>query len=242
MSNTPIAPAAVMRRDNVETILPLMPNQLGLLLFGDQSQGRDPGFLQVEVDVEGELDHKRWSGAWQAAVDRHQSLRASVRHRAGGDPMAIVWKDVPVEVEFEDWTALAPSAQADALEAFLTSDREQGLDLTKPPAMRITTITLGPTHHHVVWTCHHLFLDGWSSAVVFEDVMDHYAGRAASTPIATDSLRSFVQLRLEGPSTDTEEYWEDRLRGLGLSRRLDRATPTATQFCGDPRDDLSVAV
>ena len=49
MSNTPIAPVEVMRRDNVETILPLMPNQLGLLLFGCAGVEPDPNQLPVRA-------------------------------------------------------------------------------------------------------------------------------------------------------------------------------------------------
>jgi hypothetical protein len=53
---------------------------------------------------------------------------------------------------------------------FLEEDRQQGFNLKKPPLIRLTLIQLSPQKYYLIWTQHHIILDGWSSGLVIREL------------------------------------------------------------------------
>src|SRR3546814_6476094 len=77
-----------------------------------------------------------------------------------------------------DWNGAANwRAQLDAL---LAQDRDQAFDIKKPPLMRLALVRLAPARHCIVWTRHHLTVDGWSLGIILDEVFTLYKiGRAS---------------------------------------------------------------
>lgn len=206
-------------RKNVEDVLPLLANQHVLVLFSGLPGDEDPGFLQVRFTLTGTLDEQRFTEAWGRVVAQHPALRASIHERDGRPPLAVVRRTVAVPVDVRDWRSLDPQEQAEALESLLGEDRQRGLDFAVAPAMRVSVVRMTDTRAEVVWTCHHILIDGWSSAIVLEDLMEAYHSLGAGSappgrPERQDALRSFVQWVTGRDSAATEDYWRRRLDGF----------------------------
>lgn len=211
--------------DNVADVLTLLPLQRALLLLGE-SKDEDPGLLQVRCVIEGPLQPDTLRTAWETAVTWHPALRMSVWSPESGDPKAIVWKKVVTPWEYRD--------QAGALSSeFLESDRKRGIDVEALPPWRITLTRSGATRHELTWTCHHVFFDGWSSAVVLEDAMSIYrhlaAGEAAPSP-PPQKLRDFYNARHDGAGPTLEAWWRQYLAGFAGNPTLPggREAPRST--------------
>jgi len=245
MTNNAASGSSVAARDasngraNVEDVLPLLPNQLALMLVRDRAT-EDPGFLQVRYRLEGPLDVARYEQAWQSAISWHPALRTSVRSRDDGDPLAIVWRRVELPVVFEDWRS--DSDQQTRFEGLLRSDRDRGVDVTDAPTMRLHLIRTQDEIYEAIWTCHHLYVDGWSAAVVLEDVMSHYRGRsrAAVSQIAppADGLRSYVQWALAQDEAELREYWIRTLDGYTGSPPLRLGSPLEESGFGEYTSEI----
>ena len=206
-------------RKNVEDVLPLLANQHVLVLFSGLPGDEDPGFLQVRCTLTGTLDEQRFIQAWGRVVGQHPALRASIHERDGRPPLAVVRRTVAVPVDVRDWRSLDPQEQATALESLLAEDRRRGLDFAVAPTMRVSLIRMTDTRAEVVWTCHHILIDGWSSAIVLEDLMAAYHSLGAGSappvrPVRQDALRSYVQWVTGRDSAATEGYWRRRLDGF----------------------------
>ncbi|MGI9667164.1 MAG: condensation domain-containing protein [Acidimicrobiia bacterium] len=201
-------------KSNVEDILPLLPNQMALLLYRDL-EPEDPGFLQVRFRVEGPLDIQRYEHAWQDVMAQHPALRMSVKVRDAGKPLAIVWKRAELPIEVEDWRDVE-DVRGRILET-LRSDRQAGIDLARAPAMRLGLYRTADEVYEAVWTCHHLNVDGWSAAVVLEDVMSSYrsggTGNGTIQSSSSRALRSYVQWMSEQSQDDLRAYWTQSLAG-----------------------------
>lgn len=198
---------------NVEDILPLLPNQMALLLYRDP-ETEDRGFLQVRYRIEGPLDVPRYKRAWQQTVAEHAALRMSVKVRDSGQPLAIVWKHSELPIEIEDWRTVEHPDEH--MSAKLLSDREAGIDLAVSPAMRLGIYRIADELYEAVWTCHHLNVDGWSAAVVLEDVMSNYRGEPAestSRSSGASALRSYTLWMLGQDEHNTRDFWTRSLAG-----------------------------
>ncbi|WP_345521576.1 condensation domain-containing protein [Streptomyces echinatus] len=57
-----------------------------------------------------------------------------------------------------------PQGRARTCDRLLAEDREAGIDLGTAPLMRLTLIRLAADRVRLVWTFHHVLLDGWSAS------------------------------------------------------------------------------
>ncbi|GLW91316.1 hypothetical protein Aglo03_21320 [Actinokineospora globicatena] len=163
----------------VADVLPLTPMQAGMIFHG-LSQGRTGSgqgayFQQTAFVLEDIDDLDRLAAAWREVVDRAAILRSSVVWEGVAEPVSLVHQHVDLPIAQLDWTG---RDRATLLDALLEQDQRTGFDLATPPLMRLTLAALGGGRVQVLWTFHHVLLDGWSIFGVLSDVAQAYAGRA----------------------------------------------------------------
>lgn len=167
--------------EQVETMLPLSPLQEGML-FHAASGDRTSYFEQFTYHLMGDLDPLRFEASWQALAQRHQLLRAAVVDLPGAGPMQIILKERPIPFERLDLTALPAAEQGVAVAALAQADRERGFDLARDPLMRVSLVQLGPRDFDVVWSSHHVILDGWSMGILQHELMELYDSAEEGRP------------------------------------------------------------
>jgi NRPS condensation-like uncharacterized protein len=118
-------------------------------------------FEQVSLDFQATLDTTALKHAWQKVVDRHSILRTSFYWEEVQKPLQVVHERVSLPWVEEDWRHLSGADLQQQIEAFLLADRVRGFELSKPPLMRMTILRLGERQWRLVWSFHHIVLDGW---------------------------------------------------------------------------------
>ena len=103
-------------------------------------------------------------------------IRRRRRCRAAAGRAAVV----PLPWAEEDWRGFPDDAQAARLQALLRIDPRSGFDLAAAPLMRVALLPRWPSDaYQLVWSTHHLCVDGWSWPLVFRDVSRAYEAYAA---------------------------------------------------------------
>ncbi len=230
-----------MNKRNIEAIYRLSPAQQALLVHRVARGVDDTGLLQVRFDLRGPLDLDAWRQAWLQLVARHAALRMTLQVADQQQPLLVQWKKAELPCTVRDWASANGSERDVRLEKHCRQDRERGLDLAQLPASRLELIHFDDDDHHVVWTCHHLLLDGWSSAIALRDLLELYHSvRQRREPVLpkTAPLRSYYQWLKTLDSAQTEQYWRAQLRGFQEPTPLGSpqghqlpATPTALTTC-----------
>ena len=158
--------------------------------------------------LEGDLDEQAFADAWQSAVDRHTTLRSGFHWDLKDQPFQVVHRQAGLTVRRDDWSG-EPDWRA-RLDTFLAEDRAQPFDLKKPPLMRIACLRLAPRRHLVVWTRHHLTVDGWSLGVILDEVFTLYkarrTGQAPSLPPAP-AFRAYVDWERATDRSAALDHW-----------------------------------
>ena len=197
----------------VETVLPLSPLQEGML-FHAMSGDRQSYLQQFTYRVTGPLDLSCFAEAWQRLVGRHQALRSAIVAPPGETPCQIVLKARPMPIRTEDLGAASRSARARTVKALAAAEREQGFDLAHDPLMRLFLIRLGEQETDVVWTSHHIILDGWSLGVAQEELMAIYRalldGQEPALPPAPP-FASHLEWLAAQDERAARRFWTDRL-------------------------------
>ncbi|MFH8989500.1 non-ribosomal peptide synthase/polyketide synthase [Streptomyces sp. NPDC017940] len=216
----------------VEDLLPLTPLQEGML-FHRLVGGPDDVYVdQADLLLEGVGDPEAFAAAWQGVTDRTPALRTSVVWEGVPVPLQVVHRSVRVPVTHLDWRELDEDELSERLDRFRTEDLARGIDLAAAPLMRLALIRLPDARLRLLWTSHHLILDGWSLAQVLSEVCEEYAVRSTGSspqPVVRRPFADYVRWLAEQDADAGRAHWSAALDGfatptpLPLDRRLGEA-------------------
>ncbi|WP_035559561.1 non-ribosomal peptide synthetase [Burkholderia sp. 9120] len=194
----------------VEDIYPATPVQQGLLFHSALESGSGLYVNQRRLTLRGELDRAALRSAWTHAVASHAILRTQFETRHGGDALQVVLRNVDLPYVEHDWSSLDTQAYETRLHAWMREDVQRGFDVERAPLLRIALFIRADGAHDLIWTDHHVLLDGWSSAQLMREVADAYeALRAGREPVKNaPPYRDYVQWRLQ--QDEGEAWWREQ--------------------------------
>nr|WP_268982560.1 non-ribosomal peptide synthase/polyketide synthase [Streptomyces sp. HF10] len=231
---------------DVADIYPLTPMQAGMLFHSLLDPAGRTYVNQVQLVLNGVTDPGALAEAWQHTADANPVLRTHLVWQETPEPLQVVRHRATVPVTHHDWSGRPADQCADDLERLLAEDREQGIDLGAAPLMRLTLIRLAPDRVRLVWTFHHVLLDGWSAAQVFDEVCERYAALTSGRRPRPTERRPFAEyLRwLAGQDTErAERHWRAALAGFQAPTELPRdrrpAEAHRASSCGTVRMTLA---
>jgi len=164
----------------VEDIYPLAPIQEGMLFHTLEAPGSGLYVSQLSVPVEG-LDSGRMVNAWRTMVQRHAVLRTGFLWQSGlARPLQIVFKHASASVVQMDWRSLDDLESRIA--AYTDAELKREFDFLNPPLARLSLIRTGEHCHQLIWTRHHILLDGWGDSLLISDWLRCYTGETLSAP------------------------------------------------------------
>ncbi|MFE7592655.1 amino acid adenylation domain-containing protein, partial [Kitasatospora sp. NPDC057512] len=209
----------------VADVYPLTPMQAGMLFHSLLDPDGDTYVNQVQLVLDGVTDPHALAEAWQRTADANAVLRTRLSWQDGAEPLQVVQHRADAPVAHHDWTG-RPADQVERDTArLLAEDRAAGIDLGGAPLLRLALIRLTPTRVRVVWTFHHVLLDGWSAAQVFDEVCERYAaltaGRAPA-PVERAPYADYLRWLAGQDGARAERYWRDTLAGFPAPTELPR--------------------
>jgi amino acid adenylation domain-containing protein len=217
---------------DLEDVYPLSATQRGIY-FQSLLMPRTSGAYveQIAFDLIGELDESAFRGAWQQVTHTHGALRTAVIRRGAPHPLQVVVRHCSLVPSFLDLRELGAERQSLRLEALIADDRAKGFDLKRPPLCRVTLVRLSDQRWRVLWTYHHLILDGWSEPMVLGAVFKAYdAIHTGLGPAAPERFpyREFVNWSESQDLHANESYWRTQLAGFVSPTNIRDTSPAVT--------------
>ncbi len=202
---------------DIEDIYPLSPTQQAMLSFALAAPDSEAGFEQMSCSLHGEIDAVAFERACQHVVDRHPILRTSFVWEQLKEPLQVVRRHVKLPFEFQDWRNIPAGKRQEQIKSFLDQDRLRGFDFTQSPVMRAALIRLTEDTHLVVWSHHHVLMDGWGVAGVVNEVFAAYevfkqGGELKLEP--SHSYRGYIEWLQQQDIAKAESFWRRVLKGF----------------------------
>jgi amino acid adenylation domain-containing protein/non-ribosomal peptide synthase protein (TIGR01720 family) len=187
---------------------------------------------QVTCVLDEALDRKALLDAWQNAVDRHAILRTGFRWQDVEQPRQEVYRRVAVAIEEIDWSARRPDDRERLWLRLLAADRQRGFDLSTTPLMRLRLVEFASNRFRLLWTFHHILLDGRSFPIILREVFTAYQARRDGQDVTLPEprlYRDYIAWLGEQDFTRSEKYWRQALGGYRapVEIRLPRAADDA---------------
>ncbi|MBH3426467.1 non-ribosomal peptide synthetase [Pseudomonas alkylphenolica] len=217
----------------IADLYPLSPMQQGMLFHARMAATTADYINQLRVPVEG-LDAERLRAAWQATVDAHDSLRSQFHWQADfAAPLQLVLREVPVPFACADLRSVA--GQPQAVEQLATQVREAGFALDRAPLLRLDLARTGKQQYQMIFTSHHILMDGWSNAQLLGEVLQRYAGETVAAPAGR--YRDYIEWLQRRDGAANEAFWREQLQTfegptlLGQAIVGDADSPAAGDHC-----------
>ncbi|KKC04166.1 non-ribosomal peptide synthetase [Mycobacterium nebraskense] len=194
----------------IEDVLALSPLQEGLFALSRLAEdGIDLYCMQFVVDIDGPVDLELLHRSAQVMLDRHPNLRAAFWDRDVPKPVQIV----PTQAVLP-WSERASSPTE--FDAIARSERRRPFNLSRGPALRVVLLTVpGETRHRMIFTAHHILVDGWSLAVFFTEMLAIYrAGGSADGLPTPRPYRDYIAWLARQDRAAAIAQWTEYLRGV----------------------------
>lgn len=211
------------RHPQLRAILPATPAQEGMV-FTQQRDGLGQGVYvqQLEIQLRGTVSLAEVQERFRHLGLRHEALRTSFELSGNGQVLQLVHARAEMPV-----TAVQLPAQAEsetAWQAFVQADARRGFELSQAPLSRVSVLT-GPTSSRVLWTHHHLIMDGWSLPIVLHELsLDAAALQALPAPASRAPFWDWlVTERAPDRQQQRQAEWQRRYAGHSPAPRLAEA-------------------
>ena len=225
--------------EEIEDIYPLSPVQEIMLSHMLYAPDSEIGFEQTFCTLHGALNFSAFERAWQRVIDEHSILRTAFIIDKLDEPLQLVRKRVPLSLKQYDWRGMSAEQQQGALEAYLQEDRRSGFDFSSAPLMRLTVIFVADDRQYIVWSIHHLIIDGWCTSLILNKVFALYEAYSEGRSIhlqRTRPFRDYIAWLKQQDMTLAEQYWRRRLAGfkaptrLRIERKVERERPEQASY------------
>jgi amino acid adenylation domain-containing protein/non-ribosomal peptide synthase protein (TIGR01720 family) len=219
-----------MTKRKIEGIYPLSPLQRGILFHCIYDEQPGVYTVQMSCPLHGELNVDAFKEAWRRVLARHAILRTLFVWEGRDEPLQIVRSDVSMPWEDLDWRPLTCADREEGLKNYLRADRERGFQLSEAPLMRVGLVRLRDNLHHLIWTKHHLLLDGWSSLQVLWETFTLYEAIRHGKEIDLEPARAYQEylawLRQQDKEA-AESFWRQLLHAFSVPTPLPMETGNA---------------
>jgi non-ribosomal peptide synthetase component F len=204
-----------MNKKNIEAIYPLSPTQQGMLfetLFAPHSG------IHLEQSIctlQGNVSVSACEQAWQRIIARHSVLRTGFVWKEQEQPLQVVLRQAAVPLEQQDWREYSLLEQQAQLQAYLQSDRDRGFNLSQPPLMRLALFQTDENTYQLVWTYHHILMDGWCGPLLFQEFLSCYQALSQGQDLHLKPVRpykDYIAWLKQQDELQVKEFWQKNLK------------------------------
>ena len=194
----------------------------------------------VTLRLRGEVNQNELSRALELAFVRHDALRSSISE--DGESLIIAPRFTGVIEHVDLCSSIGTTAESreGTLRAAIEREGKTPFSLTRGPLARATIFRTAADEMVLLFTAHHIVMDGWSVNQLFEEIGKLYGDKSCTSanllPLLPFSSYAVLEKTRSkaGEFADNEAYWVKRFSGLApvLDLPTGRPRPTHKTYYG----------
>ncbi|MBZ9521407.1 non-ribosomal peptide synthetase [Bacillus safensis] len=205
-----------MSKQKIQKVYPLTPMQEGMLYHAMLDPNSSSYFTQLELGISGDFDLDLFEKSLNELVRTYDILRTAFVYQQLQKPRQVVLAERHIDVYREDLSHLNHQEQKKVLDQYKKQVRKQGFHLTNDLLLKVAVFQLNETNWHLIWSNHHIIMDGWSMGVLMKKLFHYYESyRNGRTPDRSQGkpYADYIQWLGKQNKQEAEDYWTERLDG-----------------------------
>ncbi|KAF1677374.1 non-ribosomal peptide synthetase [Bacillus sp. SKDU12] len=226
---------------DIENIYPLTPMQKGMLFHSLIDSASRAYFEQAAFDLKGDLDIEAFTMSLSQLADRHEILRTHFYTDWKDQPLQIVFRKKPIEITVEDIRTMKDEQRAKFIADFVQKDQARGFNLTQDALMRVSILRTEDDQARVIWSFHHILMDGWCMPLITKEVFETYYAildRRKPKREAVPPYSRYIEWLEDQDHKNASAYWQKYLNGYEGKTVLPKE-PVSNQSTGYQKQRLA---
>ena len=208
---------ALSKRD-IEDIFTLSPLQEGLLFHTLKDPKSSFYTDQNSYRLKGTVNVRHIKIAFNELVRRHSMLRTVFNYKKLAKPVQVVLKFREMTFCEEDISHFPTHEEKERfIEAFRKKDFKKGFDLSSELLMRVSIIKLAVNEYEMIWTHHHILMDGWCTGLLLKEFNIVYNSSVANKSYNLPPIvpfKNYIKWLENFNRKKATEFWTNHLKGL----------------------------
>ncbi len=176
--------------------------------------------IPLNIHMKGPLNPSKLHDAFHFMIKKHEILRTSFS-MTDTQLLQNVHGNSSFRIPLVDGSAMSISQREKKLAGILREVGAYPFDLSKPPLMKAVLVCINPFDHQLVFTIHHILIDGWGASLFFSELYDAYHALVrggvlseSTPPIQYGDVVLWQRKQLERPEIRNQTaYWKNKLKG-----------------------------
>ena len=200
----------------IEKIYNLTSMQQGMLLHDRLNKNDDAYIEQSMFVVKGNLDKDVLEKTFNKIISRYDVFRTAFVDQGVQEPIQLVLKDCHIDIIYEDISKLSDMEKEIYIKKFEENDRKKKFNLLKAPLTRVSILKLSEDTFNVVWSFHHIIMDGWCMGILIDEIFKIYNSLINGEEIElerTYPYSDYINWLDKQNQDEASKFWEEYLEG-----------------------------
>ncbi|NOQ27975.1 MAG: amino acid adenylation domain-containing protein, partial [Bacteroidales bacterium] len=217
----------------IEDICKLTPMQEGMLFHAIHDSESLAYFIQMSYRLNSEVSLDIMQKSLNELFNRHEVLRTIIIHKDVEIPIQIVLKNRECEFNYEDIRHLKSEEKEEYISNYKNKDKKRGFILDHDVLMRVSLLQINDKEYELIWSNHHIVMDGWCISIINNDFFEIYNGLLNNRTLKLNSVTPYKEYVkwLDGIDKNTSlKYWENYLSGYEEQASLPNLSKKGNEF------------
>ncbi|MGF7047827.1 fengycin family lipopeptide synthetase D [Paenibacillus sp. DS2015] len=205
-----------MKKQDIHKIYPLTNMQEGMLYFYVKGDNAEAYIEQFVFTLHGHVDLQRFEDSVNLLIERYEVLRTVFKYKKLSRNMQVVLKERKLAVPFEDLLSYSESEKLEIVRERKQKERTKGFNLSKDILLRVSVLKTEAQSYKVIWTHHHILMDGWCMSIIMNDFLHIYQsliqGKKVHLP-AVNPFSDYVNWLQNQDDEAAVNYWAGYIAG-----------------------------
>ena len=201
----------------IEDLYPLSPMQAGILFHCLNEKDSSAYLMQNAWKIHGQLNVEWIEKSLNQLLKRHEILRTVFVHEGLDRPLQLVLENRDVGFYYEDLRQMGSDGEKNIfINKYKEDNRQKPFDFSRDLLMRTALIRTDEEEYELIWSFHHLLLDGWCMGIITTEFLTIYThcleNRELRLPMATP-YRTYIEWLEKQDKYHSKNYWAKYLEG-----------------------------
>ncbi|MGB7605430.1 MAG: condensation domain-containing protein, partial [Lutisporaceae bacterium] len=202
-------------KSNFKDIYSLSPMQQGMLFHTIMDSTSSAYFEQSRLSIEGQIDISLFEKSFNLIIEKYDILRTVFLYEKVSQPVQIVLRKRTGSIRYKDISDLKEEERQSYIEDFVKQDKIQSFELSKELPMRIAVIKTGEEEYEIIWSYHHIIMDGWCLGIIIGDFFKAYSLLKKGKEISISNnypYSDYIKWLKRQNKEEALAYWKDYLQ------------------------------
>ncbi|ASZ12703.1 non-ribosomal peptide synthetase [Chitinophaga sp. MD30] len=152
----------------------LSPMQSGILFHDMTVHAAGAYHVQMVLHLDSNIQPALLENCYRILIRTHDILRTTFHHQGLIHPLQEVHTDIPHHFHYRDFSGCDITTQQALLTNTLQTDMQELYHLATGPLHRLYLLHTAHTQCSIIFSFHHIILDGWSLIMLLQDLLKTY--------------------------------------------------------------------